>query len=81
MRIWMNPNECRGCLNCELACSYHHSKHSFFNPELSSTKVIRNNDNAEITMSIDNSCDLCINEDAPLCVKHCVFDARGVERF
>jgi carbon-monoxide dehydrogenase iron sulfur subunit len=78
MRIWMDPARCRGCMRCELACSLHHSGHRLFNPEESSTRVYRDSDSGRITMSIDETCDLCIGEDHPLCVKHCVFGARGV---
>jgi len=80
MKIWLDPKKCRGCLRCELACSYHKSGHKLFNPALSSTKVLRNNDNKKITMIIDETCDLCNNEDIPFCVKYCVFGARGVTK-
>lgn len=80
MKLWMDPKKCKGCLRCELACSYHKSGHKLFNPMLSSTKVLRNNENKEITMIIDENCDLCDSEDKnfPLCAKYCVFGARGV---
>jgi len=74
----MDPHKCKGCLRCELACSFHKSGHKFFNPEISSTQIARNNDHKEIIMIIDETCDLCIDEDAPLCVKYCVFGARGI---
>jgi len=77
-KLWLDPKKCKGCLRCELACSFHKSGHKFFNPELSSTRVSRNNNNKEIMMSIDETCDFCIDEDIPLCVKHCVFGARGI---
>jgi len=80
MKIWMDPHKCKGCLRCELACSFHKSGYKLFNPALSSTIVLRNNENKEITMIIDETCDLCENEneDLPLCVKYCVFGARGL---
>ena len=79
-KLWMDPHKCKGCLRCELACSFHRSGHKFFNPELSSTTVSRNNENKKIVMQIDDTCDLCESEDEdfPLCVKYCVFGARGV---
>lgn len=76
----MQPNVCRGCLRCELACSFHKSKHRSFNPAISATKVLRNNVDKSITMMIDDTCDLCTNEDAPFCVMSCVFGARGTSR-
>jgi carbon-monoxide dehydrogenase iron sulfur subunit len=33
--------------------------------------------NKRIQLAIDNSCDYCPDEDIPLCVKACVFGARG----
>jgi len=78
--LWMDPKKCKGCLRCELVCSYHKSEHKLFKPALSSTKVLRSNENKVITMIIDETCDFCESEDEdfPLCVKYCVFGARGV---
>ena len=53
MNLWMDPKKCRGCLRCELACSFHKSGHKFFNPTLSSTRVTRNNENKLVTMILD----------------------------
>lgn len=77
-KIWLDPTKCKGCLRCELACSFHKSGHKFFNPELSSTKVSRSNKDKKIVMQIDDTCDHCEGESFPLCVKYCVFGARGV---
>ena len=76
--ILLNPSKCQGCRTCETVCSFHHTGHKEFNPSLSSTKVSRDNDTAEITMSIDSTCDQCEGEDIPLCVKYCAYGARGV---
>ena len=78
MKIWMDPAACRGCLRCELACSYHRSRHRSFDPSISSTRVHRDNETGKTSIMIDETCDLCSNEDSPLCVRHCVFGARGV---
>ena len=78
MNLWMDPKKCRGCLRCELACSFHKSGHKFFNPTLSSTRVTRNNENKLVTMILDETCDSCANEDTAFCVKACVFGARGI---
>ena len=80
LKIWMDPHVCRGCLNCELACSYHMSGHKSFNPALSNTRVVRNNEDGTVNMIIFETCDLCRNEDMPQCVKYCAFGARGVKR-
>jgi len=77
-KLWLDPKKCKGCLRCELACSFHKSGHKFFNLEISSTKIARNNDSKEIIMMIDETCDLCKNEKLPLCVKYCPFGARGI---
>jgi Fe-S-cluster-containing hydrogenase component 2 len=77
MKIWVNPKNCRGCLRCELACSFHKSEHTAFNPALSSTRVLRSNKDKRIQMTIDDTCDNCSNENAPFCVTACVFGARG----
>jgi len=79
-KLWLDPKKCKGCLRCELACSFHKSGHKFFSQELSSTKVSRSNEDKKIIIKIDETCDLCIDEDTPLCVKHCVFGARGIVR-
>lgn len=78
----MDPSTCRGCLRCELACSFHHSGHRFFQPSLSSTRIFRSNVDKTVRMVIDDTCDGCATEpDAlPLCVRACVFGARGVSR-
>ena len=80
MKMWMDPAACRGCLRCELACSFHHSGHTAFNPELSSTRVFRSNDTKAIRMALNDSCDHCDNENFPMCVKACVFGARGIAK-
>ena len=76
-KLWLDPKKCKGCLMCELICSFHKSGYKSFNPALASTKVIRNNENKKITMHIDENCDLCENEKVPLCVKYCPYGARG----
>lgn len=78
MKMWMDPESCRGCLRCELACSFHHSGHKFFKPTLSSTRILRNNQNKQITMILDETCDHCIDEANPFCITACVFGARVI---
>jgi Fe-S-cluster-containing hydrogenase component 2 len=78
--ILLDPTRCQGCRLCEAACSLHHSGHTAFNPALMSTKVVRDNDTARITMSIDSTCDGCVGEEALLCVKYCAYGARSVKR-
>jgi Fe-S-cluster-containing dehydrogenase component len=76
--ILLDPERCQGCRICEAACSFHHTQHKAFNPSLNSTHVSRDNDNAVITLTIDETCDLCEGEITPLCVKYCAYGARRV---
>jgi carbon-monoxide dehydrogenase iron sulfur subunit len=78
MKIWLDPRQCKGCLRCELACSFYQSGCKIFNPELSSTKVFRSNQDKKISMMIDDTCNECIDVEIPYCVKACVFGARGI---
>ena len=73
MKILTDASACCGCRVCELACSFHHSR--VFSPEASSIKVSRNNQNGEIGLFIDSTCDLCQGEDWPLCIEYCVYGA------
>jgi Fe-S-cluster-containing dehydrogenase component len=78
--IRLDPDRCRGCLRCELACSWRRSGRRLFQPSLSSTRVLRSNEDRSVTMTIDATCDGCAGERTPLCVEACVFGARRVER-
>lgn len=70
--IVCNLIRCSGCRICELSCSWHHSR--VFSPNLSDIKVTRNNRTGVIKWSIDSStCDLCNNEEEPLCIKYCAY--------
>ncbi len=59
-----------------MACSFHHSSRTSFQPSISSTKILRDNDTGHITIELDETCDLCPGEETPLCVRYCVYDAR-----
>ena len=78
--ILTDVSRCKGCRACELACSFHHSGRRSFSPAASSTRVSRDNDTAEITISTDSTCDLCSGEEQALCVKYCVYGARSVAK-
>lgn len=73
-----NQQACTGCLICEMACSFHHS--GAFSRGQSSIRVNKCIFNAgkkaqiNIFYEKDNSnpiCDLCKNEDHPLCISFC----------
>ena len=73
MKILTDTEACYGCRICELACSFHHN--STFSPDTSSIKVSRDNQNGEIKLFVDSSCDLCKGKARPLCVEYCVYGA------
>lgn len=80
MKLWIDPAKCTGCLRCELACSFHHSRHISFQPERSSLRVNRSNVDRSIRIAFDDSCDGCAGERFALCVRACVFNALGVHK-
>lgn len=80
MKFWMDPGKCTGCLCCELACSFHHSGRKYFQPERSSIRVSRSNEDKSMRMSLDDTCDGCAGEKLVLCVRACVFNALGLRR-
>lgn len=76
-----NPEKCTGCLICEFACSFHHIKE--FSRNKSSIKVNKYILNAnripKIFIFQNNvvnhlACDLCTNEDYPVCILLCPED-------
>ena len=61
-----------------MACSFHHSGRTSFSPSISSTKIVRDNDTGHISIDLDETCDLCEGEETLLCVRYCVYGARGL---
>ena len=81
------PEVCTGCLICELACSFHHTRK--FSRSKSSIRVnktfLGKKRNIQITILNNNStcdfcCDLCEDEDYPLCIRFCPEDVFAFER-
>ena len=78
MVIVNNPEVCTGCLICEMACSFHHirkysRKHSSIRVNKS---VFSREKGAQITIFYNEKsgnpvCDLCGEEDSPLCIRFC----------
>lgn len=66
--ITVDDSLCNGCRACELACSLHHA--GLMSPELSSLQVRRSNRTAAIEWLVLSTCDLCENEEQPLCQKY-----------
>ena len=73
LSILTDAKVCVGCRICELVCSFHHN--GVFSPDASSIKVSRDNQNGEIGLSIDLTCDSCVEETGPQCVEYCVYGA------
>jgi len=76
MKITIDSNLCYSCKTCQLVCSFHQTK--AFWPEQSSITVSRNPQNGVIKWCIDSTCDGCMNETVPLCIKYCVYGAISV---
>jgi len=68
----MNLNKCTGCRSCELACSFHKVKS--FDPAQSSIQVCRDNSSGLMSVVLDDHCDLCADEEKPLCICFCAPD-------
>jgi Fe-S-cluster-containing hydrogenase component 2 len=69
----MNLKGCTGCRSCELACSFHKVKS--FDPAQSSIQVYRDNSSGLTSVVLDDHCDLCADEEKPLCICFCAPDA------
>jgi len=76
MKIRRDHKACYGCRACELACSFHQQR--AFSPGGGAIRVRKDNRSGEIRWSMDSTCDLCKNEDQPLCVRFCSYDALEV---
>lgn len=80
-KIVIHSDRCTGCRSCEMACSFHHTKK--FSPSFSSIEVYRNEENGIFKLRIYTTkdtkervaCDLCKNEEEPLCIKYCTTKA------
>jgi Fe-S-cluster-containing dehydrogenase component len=71
-RLVINELNCRGCLSCQLACSF--AKHKKFNPTKSCIVIKRNVENESTKpVVIDGCCDLCGGY--PACVEACPYNA------
>ena len=73
MKLVADSGACYGCRICELVCSFHRKR--VFSPALSSIRVSTNNLTGQVELSIDSTCDLCQEEEQPLCVAYCIYGA------
>jgi Fe-S-cluster-containing hydrogenase component 2 len=86
MVIVKKIDACTGCLICELACSFHHTrKYSRRHSSIKVKKLIfATEGKAEITLSHgkdcwDPVCDLCKGENGPSCILNCPEDVLRLE--
>ncbi|MBN1105429.1 MAG: hypothetical protein JXL84_18600 [Deltaproteobacteria bacterium] len=82
-----HPELCTGCLSCMLACSFHHCR--MFSRSQSSIRIGKSlsepGKGSRIVISLEHDqwapvCDLCANEDHPLCIGFCPQNVFGLER-
>jgi Fe-S-cluster-containing hydrogenase component 2 len=76
MEIIRQSKACRGCRVCEIICAYHQKK--VFSPQGGAIRVKKDNRTGEIHWCQDETCDLCLTEDEPLCVRFCSYGALRV---
>ena len=72
-RVAHSATSCYGCRTCQLVCSLHLT--GCFWPEQSSIQVARTPQTGAVRWSIDERCDECAREEAPLCVRYCAYGA------
>jgi Fe-S-cluster-containing dehydrogenase component len=72
-RLNVDLAQCAGCRACELACSFRRT--GTFWPAASSIHIGRSNQTAEMSWSLDPTCDLCAGEAGPVCARYCQYDA------
>ena len=65
-QITANPQNCTGCLRCQLACSEQHTK--AFNP--SAARIQVNVSGVDCIIHFTNECNECA-----ICVDNCFYDA------
>ncbi len=82
-----NPEACTGCLICVLACSFHHTrKYSRSQSSIEVNKSIFSEEKkAEIVIcrkedSMRPICDMCKEDDFPLCIQFCPENVFKVKR-
>lgn len=68
MEISVNKGKCTGCLSCELACSFHHTKE--FSLENASIRICFDSEGG-LGINVLPTCDMCIKEKVPLCMEFC----------
>ena len=87
MIIIGSPENCTGCLICEMVCSFHHThKFSRSNSSIHVNKgisILEKRAEIKIFCEPDKGklvCDVCIGEEAALCVSFCPENLIKLER-
>lgn len=75
-RLMLNALKCRGCLSCQLACSF--AKYGLFNPLKSHIRIERDVETENTYPVIDSECDLCGGD--PACAEACPYGAIEFEK-
>lgn len=73
MNLLIDTNLCTACHSCELACHFHHTGN--FGLGECSVHIMYDSDISQIAISYDDTCDQCIGENIPFCVRFCVPNA------
>ncbi len=69
-KLTVDEKKCTACQACQMVCAYHLT--GSFSLENSCISIKLDNADGTIQMSLDEErCDMCENEDMPLCLKYC----------
>jgi len=78
-KVEIDNAKCTGCKLCQMVCSYHQT--GFFTLERSCIRISIDNGTGSIQTTIDpECCDMCPEDDLPLCMKFCPPRAISITR-
>jgi len=75
--LLVQPGLCTACRSCEVACHYHHTRR--FGAGRNSVHISYHGDTSDLEIAFDESCDVCLGEERPLCAEFCVPGAIRVQ--
>lgn len=77
--IAVDQQKCTGCSACQLACSFHHTKDCGLGA--SCIRIDRDNGTGRIeTTILEECCDMCMDQEHPLCIRFCAPGALFLSR-